>query len=54
MTAARLLKDYADQPGSVVKIMHDEDNIINLMFIQTAQQRELFKNFPELLQLDGT
>lgn len=49
-----LLTVVRDTPGSVVKVVHDEDNEVAQIFIQTKEQRELFTKFGELVEIDGT
>lgn len=49
-----LLTVVRDTPGSVLKVVHDEDNEVAQIFIQTKEQRELFKKFGELVEIDGT
>ncbi|KZR99524.1 Uncharacterized protein APZ42_004573, partial [Daphnia magna] len=43
-----------ERPGNVVKIVHDEDNEVVQIFIQSQEQRELFKKFGEVVEIDGT
>ena len=40
--------------GNVIKICHDEDDTITLIYIQLAAQRQLFKKYGEMAQVDGT
>jgi hypothetical protein len=43
-----------DTPGSVVKVVHDENNEVAQILIQTKVQHELFKKFGDLVEIDGT
>lgn len=49
-----LLDAFRERPGNVVKIVHDEDNEVVQIFIQSQEQRELFKKFGEVVEIDGT
>ena len=52
--AAKLLNWISHDSGNVVKVLHGEDNVISLIFIQRKQQRELYKKYGEVVELDGT
>ena len=52
--SAKLLKEYHQKIGHTVKVLHDDDGVINFIYIQTAGQWEMFKRFSEIVQLDGT
>ena len=52
--AAKLLNWISHDSGNVVKVLHGEDNVISLIFIQLKQQRELYKKYGEVVELDGT
>ena len=52
--ASKLLQEYGEIEGNVVKVWHDEENIIELIYIQLKQQRQLYKLFPEMIQIDLT
>ena len=52
--ASKLLKEYSDVEGNVIKVFHDEGGTISLIYIQLAAQRQLFKKYGEMAQLDGT
>lgn len=49
-----ILNVVRDTPGSVVKVVHDENNEVAQILIQTKEQRELFKKFGDLVEIDGT
>ena len=49
-----LLDAFRERPGNVVKVVHDEDNEVVQIFIQSQEQRELFKKFGEVVEIDGT
>lgn len=49
-----ILNFVRNSPGCVVKIVHDENNEVAQILIQTKEQRKLFKKFGDLVQLDGT
>ena len=44
----------AEYTGNVIKVLHDENNIVTLIYVQLQQQRELYKKNGEVLMLDGT
>ena len=52
--AARLLQEYGKIEGNVVKVWPDEEKIIELIYIQLKQQRQLYELFPEMIQIDLT
>ena len=37
-----------------MNVLHGEDNVISLIFIQLKEQRELYKKYGEVVELDGT
>lgn len=51
---AKLLKTYKDQLGSIVKVLHGEDNVIDIIYVQIQVHRDLYKQFGEIVQLDST
>jgi ribosomal protein L25 (general stress protein Ctc) len=50
----RTIRRLRERPGNVVKIVHDEDNEVVKIFIQSQEQRKLFKKFGEVVEIDGT
>lgn len=49
-----ILNVVRDTRGSVVKVVHDENNEVAQILIQTKGQCELFKKFGDLVEIDGT
>jgi hypothetical protein len=49
----KILRDREKIGGNIIKVGHDGDTV-NLIYIQLARQREIFKKFGQMLQLDGT
>jgi hypothetical protein len=52
--AAMLLQEYAKVEGNIIKVWHDDDNVIDLIYIQLKQQRKLYELYPEMTQIDLT
>jgi hypothetical protein len=50
----RTIRRLRERPGNVVKIVHDENNKVVKIFIQSQEQRKLFKKFGEVVEIDGT
>lgn len=48
------LENLRLKPANVINFETDENDEVNLIFIQLREQHELFLKFPEALQLDGT
>lgn len=53
-SAAEKLLAYGQHPRTVIKVLHDEEDFIDLLYIQLDCQRELFKKYGQLVQMDGT
>ncbi len=53
---AKLLYEYGKKPGNIVKVLceDDDDQTVNLIYIQLAEQRKMFQKYGEVAQLDGS
>lgn len=50
-----VLKEHTSQyPNDDIGLVVDDNNAVQLIFIQTQQMKETFAKFPEVLLLDGT
>lgn len=54
MRTAQILNAYSHIAGNIVKVLYDETNTISLKYVQLSQQRDLYKNYGEVVLLDGT
>lgn len=43
-----------DEANVVCVVLDDDEKAIELIYIQSSYQRELFQKFPELFMVDGT
>lgn len=53
---AQLLYEYGKTSGNVVKVLceDDDDQTVNVIYIQLAEQRKMFQKYGEVAQLDGS
>lgn len=54
MDAAQLLNTYAENPQNLVRVFYDEDNNISLICVQLARQKEKYRLYGHVIELDGT
>lgn len=50
--AAAILRTYSQKKGNIVKVGH-ENGEVNMIMLQHARQREVFKHFGQMLQIDS-
>lgn len=50
----QLLNAYSQVTGNVIKVLHGEDDCVNLIYLHLVQQRELHEKFGEVVQLHNT
>lgn len=49
-----ILNNYAKDEGDVVKVIHNDENVVTLIYLQLKEQPLMYQNFGEVIQLDGT
>ena len=50
-----VLEDYTRRnPNTDVRVLVNDDDVVNMIFMQTESMKECFSKFPEVLLLDGT
>lgn len=52
--AAEVLNVYAKNPDNLVKVMDDEENNVTIICVQLLKQKDLFRKYGHVIELDGT
>lgn len=49
-----MLAKLVENTDNIVHVGHDDNNVVSSIYVQLAEQRQLYQRFVEMIQIDGT